>query len=57
MLITLVVALIIIALIWWVITQLPLPPMIRTVATVIFVVAVVLWLLQLIGHPVGGLTL
>ncbi len=46
---TLLVALIIFALIYWVITVLPLPDMIRTIATVVLVVFVVIWLVNLIS--------
>ncbi len=49
MLLTLLVALIILALAYWVLTTLPLPPMVRTVGTVILVVIACLWLLNLIA--------
>ena len=49
MLLTILVALILIALAYWVITTLPLPPMVKTIATVILVVVVVLWLVNLIA--------
>jgi hypothetical protein len=51
MILTILVALIIVALVYWVITTLPLPAMIRTVAIVILVVFVVIYLLQFIGGP------
>ncbi len=52
-LITLLVFLIIASLIWWVLGQLPLPPIVRTVAIVIMVVFAVIWLLQFL--PGAGL--
>lgn len=52
LLITLLIALIIIALVYWVLTQLPLPAIVRTVAIVILVVFAVIYLLSLL--PGGG---
>jgi len=49
LLMTLLVALIIIALVYWVINTLGLPPMVQKIATVVLVVFVCLWLLQLLG--------
>ena len=49
MLITFLIALILIALCYWVITSLPLPPMVQTIATVVLVVLVVVWLLGLLS--------
>ncbi len=49
MLITILVALIIIALCYWVLTTLPLPPMVKTIGTVILVVFVCLWLIDLVS--------
>jgi len=46
---SLIVGLIIVALVYWIITTLPLPPMVKTVATVILVVFVILWLLKFVG--------
>lgn len=46
MLISLIVVLIVAALLYWVLTQLPLPPMVKTVATIIIVIVLVLWLVQ-----------
>ena len=54
MLLTLLVALIIIALAYWVLTTLPLPPMIKTIGTVILVVIVCVWLLNLIAPGTVG---
>ena len=51
MLLTILVALIIVALCYWVITTLPLPEMIKNIAIVILVVVVVLYLIQFIGGP------
>ncbi len=47
--ITLLAVLLIVALIYWVITTLGLPPMIQKVATIILVVFVCLWLIELIA--------
>ncbi len=55
MLITFLFALVIIALIYWVITTLPLPPMVKTIATVVLVIGAIIWLAQLIGHPIPGI--
>ncbi len=55
MLITFLFALVIIALIYWAITTLPLPPMVKTIATVILVIGAVIWLASLLGHPIPGL--
>lgn len=57
MLLSLLVALILVALIYWVITTLPLPSLIRTIAIVILVVVVVLWLVNLISGGSLGLPL
>lgn len=53
MLISLLVALIVIALIYWIITQLPLPPLVQQIATIILVVFVVVWLISVLQ---GGST-
>jgi uncharacterized membrane protein YwzB len=51
MLITLLVGLIVIALIYWALTALPLPPMVRQVGIVILVIVAVLYLIGLLtGH-------
>lgn len=52
MLITLLVYLCILAIIWWVVTQLPLPAPFRLVANVIVALVAIVMLLQLTG--VGG---
>lgn len=46
MLLTLIGVLILLALGYYVLTALPLPPMVKTIGTVILVVIVVLWLVQ-----------
>jgi hypothetical protein len=47
------VALIVLALVWWILTQLPLPPPIKQIATVVIVVIFVLWLIYLL-LPLAG---
>lgn len=55
MLISLLIILIIIALAYWVVNTLPLPPVVKNIAIVIMVVFVVLWLLSLFpGSPIPG---
>ena len=55
MLITLLVYLCILAIVWWVITQIPLPPPFRIVATVILAIIAIIMLLNLVDG--GGLGL
>ena len=55
MLITLIVYLAILAILWWLITSLPLPPPMGIVAKVVFAVIAIALLLSLIGG--GGLGL
>ena len=52
MLIELLIGLLIIGLIYWAITQIPLPPPVRTVAYVVLVIIAIIWLLRL--HGVWG---
>ena len=49
MLLTLIIYLCVLAIVWWVITQLPLPPPIRLVAIVIFALIAIYMLLSLTG--------
>lgn len=55
LLIYLLIILIVMALGWWVLTMIPLPPPIAQIARVIFVVicaiVLIMFLLQLAGHP------
>lgn len=53
MLITLLVVLLVVALIYWVITTLPLPQIVKTFAIVILVVIVCIYLLNLVGIGTG----
>jgi heme A synthase len=53
MLITLLVGLIVIALIYWALTYLPLPPVVRQIGVVLLVVLGALWLLGIAtGHQI-----
>lgn len=53
MLISLLVALVVIALIYWALTALPLPPIVRQVGVVILVIVAVLYLVGLLtGHAI-----
>ena len=54
MLISLLVVLIVLALVYWAITQLPLPPMVRSVAIIIVVLFAVMWLISLIDPGLGS---
>jgi hypothetical protein len=54
MLITLLVYLCILAIIWWVITQIPLPPPFRLVAIVILAIVAIVMLLNVVGGIGGG---
>ena len=53
MLLTLLVYLVILAIIWWVLTQLPLPPPFRLVAIVIMALVAIYMLLGLVGGSPG----
>lgn len=57
MLVTLLVGLVIVALLWWALTNLPLPPILQRIGTVLLVVLSVLWLLGLLTgrHVIPGL--
>ncbi len=54
-LLTLLVYLVILAIVWWVVTQLPLPPPFRLVATVIVAILAILMLVSLVGGGFGSL--
>lgn len=48
MIISLIVGLVIIALIYWCITILPLPGIVKTVATVLLIIGAILWLVRFV---------
>jgi hypothetical protein len=48
LLISLLVAVLILAIVWWVLGQLPLPPPVRMAVVVIFALIAILWLLQFV---------
>jgi hypothetical protein len=55
LMLTLVIGLIIIGLLWWIVTQLPLPEPFGRIAQVVIVVLAVLWLIYvLMGAMPGG---
>lgn len=55
LLVTLLIGLIIVGLCYWVITQLPLPPVVRQIAVVVVVVCAALWLISVLAG-VGGVS-
>ena len=56
MLVSLLIALVVIALIYWALTALPLPPIVRQVGTVILVIVAVLYLIGVLtGHRILAL--
>ena len=57
LLITLLIYLCILAIVWYVINQLPLPPPFRLVAIVIFAIVAIIMLLDLAGGGFGSLDL
>ena len=54
LLVTILVVLIVLALCWWILTQLPLPPPIKQIATVVIVVIFVIWLVYLLLPLTGA---
>lgn len=57
LIIYLLIALVIFAIVWWVIGQLSLPPPVRMVAIVVMALVAILFLLQLVGGGVPSLRL
>lgn len=57
LIIYLLIALVIFAIVWWVIGQLSLPPPVRMVAIVVMALIAILFLLQLVGGGVPSLRL
>ena len=55
LLLTLLIFCLVAAVVWWIIGLLPLPPVARQIALVIFAILVLIWLLQAL--PLGGLSL
>ena len=53
-LITLLVALIVIGLVWYLVNQLPLPAPVKTIITVVFIIILIFMVLNLF-YPVGGI--
>ncbi len=49
MLISLLVGLLLIALVYWVLTQIPLPPLVAKIATIFLVIFAVLWLINILA--------
>ena len=54
MLIYLLVMLIVLALVWWIINQIPLPPFVRQGATILIVVIAVIFLIYMLLGLAGG---
>lgn len=54
---TLLIYLCILGIIWWAITQIPLPPPFKVVANVVLAIVAILMLLSLAGGSLGGLNL
>lgn len=53
MLISLLIALVVIALLYWALTALPLPPVVRQIGIVVLVIVAVLWLIGVLtGHQI-----
>jgi hypothetical protein len=52
--VSLIIALVVFGLIWWLVTTyIPMPPPIRTIVTVVFVLILIVWLLQFVGGVPG----
>jgi hypothetical protein len=53
MLITLLIGLVVIAVIYWALTYLPLPPMLQRIGIVVLVIVAVIWLIGVVtGHRI-----
>lgn len=51
--VSILIAIVIIALVWWVLDMIPLPPRIKQIITVLLVIILILWLLQFVGVDTG----